>query len=267
MRLRFAAVLATALFLVTAAPGQDPEKRLACSDRAGRDERPRTCEMRENTIGTTGRLNVDAGPNGGVAIRSWSRAQVLVRAKVETWGSVKPAEVIVNATPGKVASEGPRSIFSRDSGWSVSYEIFLPERTDLELSTVNGGVSVAGVRGDIVAKTTNGGISLDAVGGRVQGRTTNGGITLKLAGNAWDGESCELSTTNGGISVDVPANYSARFSASTTNGGLKSELPNSKVERGRWTGGSLEAAAGSGGALIKATTTNGGVTIRQRGAA
>lgn len=265
MRLRVTAVLATALLIALPAPAQEPEKKLACSERPS-GGRPRACEMRETTVGVTGRLEVDAAPNGGISVKAWSRAEVLVRAKVEAWGDRSLSDVRVNASAGRVSAEGPKAMFG-ESGWSVSFEIFLPERTDLNLKTVNGGVAVAGVRGDIVARTTNGGISLDAVGGRVEGRTTNGGINLKLAGKAWDGDSCDLTTTNGGVSIDVPTNYSARFAANTTNGGLKSDIPNSKVERGRWAGGSVEATTGAGGALIKATTTNGGVTIRQRGVA
>jgi DUF4097 and DUF4098 domain-containing protein YvlB len=265
MRWSVAAVLGTALFIAGIAPAQEPDKRLACSD--NRDGRARQCEMREMTTGVTGRLDVDAAPNGGISVKPWNRAEVLVRAKVESWGDVGLADVKVRAASGRVSAEGPRTMLKRESGWSVSFEVFVPERTDLDLKTVNGGISVAGIRGDLQAKTTNGGISLASVAGKVVGRTTNGGIKLALDGRAWEGESCDLSTTNGGVTVEVPANYSARFVAKTTNGGLKADIPNAKVERGRWTGATMEAVTGAGGAEVKVTTTNGGVSIRERGTA
>lgn len=265
MRLSVAAVLGTALLLLPAGFAQEPAKKLACTE--SRDSRPRQCEMREMTIGTTGRLEVDAAPNGGISVAAWSRAEVLVRAKVETWGEAKLGDVRVNATPGRVIAEGPKSMGWRDSGWSVSYEIFLPERTDLDLRSVNGGISVDGVRGELKARTTNGGMTLAAVGGKVNAQTTNGGVNLRLAGRGWEGESCEVTTTNGGVNVEIPENYAARLVASTTNGGLKSEVPNAKVEKGRWTGGTMELSAGGAGPVIKVTTTNGGVTVRHKGTA
>jgi DUF4097 and DUF4098 domain-containing protein YvlB len=263
MRLSVTAVLGTALFLAGLAPAQEIEKKLECTERS--DGRPRLCEMREMTMGTTGRLEVDASPNGGVSVKPWSRAEVLVRAKVEAWGDVKLADVKVNAAGARVSAEGPRALVGRNMGWSVSFEVFVPERTDLALKTVNGGISVAGVRGDLRAKTTNGGLSLADVSGKVVGETTNGGIKLALAGRGWEGESCELSTTNGGVTVEAPANYAARFVAKTTNGGMKADIPNAKVEKGRWAGATLEAVSGGGGPEVRVTTTNGGVTIRERG--
>ena len=245
MRLSVTAVLGTALFLAGLAPAQEIEKKLECTER--RDGRPRLCEMREVTMGTTGRLEVDASPNGGVSVKPWSRAEVLVRAKVEAWGDVKLTDVKVNAASARVSAEGPRALMGRNMGWSVSFEVFVPERTDLTLRTVNGGISVAGVRGDLRAKTTN------------------GGINLALAGRGWDGESCELTTTNGGVTVEAPANYAARFVAKTTNGGMKADIPNARVEKGRWAGSTLEAVSGGGGPEVRVTTTNGGVTIRERG--
>lgn len=262
MRFSVTAALTAAFLFASLAPAQEPAKSLQCPP-AGK----RPCEMRESTVGTTGRLEVDAMPNGGIAVKPWNRAEVLVRAKVEAWGDVSLSGVRVNAGAGRVSAEGPKSISKRNAGWSVSYEVFVPERTDLNLKTVNGGISVTGVRGDLRATTTNGGISLAAVSGKVNGRTTNGGINLKLDGKGWDGESCELATTNGGVSVEVPPNYAARFVAQTTNGGLKAEIPNAKVERGRSTAATMEAESGGGGPVVKVTTTNGGVTFRERGAA
>jgi DUF4097 and DUF4098 domain-containing protein YvlB len=74
-----------------------------------------------------------------------------------------------------------------------------------------------------------------------------------------------LTTTNGGVTVEAPSNYAARFVAKTTNGGMKSDIPNAKVEKGRWAGTTLEAVSGGGGPEVRVTTTNGGVTIRERG--
>ena len=49
----------------------------------GRD-RASHCEIREYTLADTGRLNVDAGTNGGVRVTGADRSNVLVRARVQT---------------------------------------------------------------------------------------------------------------------------------------------------------------------------------------
>src|SRR5215211_2556837 len=52
-----------------------------CGD--GWNERRAThCEVREATLPGTNPLDVDAGANGGIRIRGWDRADVLVRTKI-----------------------------------------------------------------------------------------------------------------------------------------------------------------------------------------
>src|ERR1700746_3017221 len=59
------------------------EKSLSCDNRSFNQNKMVThCEMREQTLGFAGRLAVDPGMNGGVTVKGWDRADVLVRAKV-----------------------------------------------------------------------------------------------------------------------------------------------------------------------------------------
>ena len=62
------------------------EKQLTCAN-GGRDsDRARHCEIREQSLASIGRLNIDAGQNGGVSVKGWLRPDVLVRARVEASG-------------------------------------------------------------------------------------------------------------------------------------------------------------------------------------
>lgn len=233
----------------------------SCREDAGRRGH---CEVRESTLASTGRLSVDASPNGGIMVRGWDRNEVLVRARVRTEGGSQEearalaSEVSVIAEPGRVRSDGPRT--RGRLRWSVSYEVFVPRRSGLDLSSTNGGLRVAGVEGEIELSTTNGGISLEQVAGAVRGRTTNGGVDIRLAGDRWNGSGLDLATTNGGIVLTVPENYSARLEARTVNGGMDVEVP--VTVQGR-IGRRLETDLGSGGAPIRLQTTNGGVRIRR----
>mgnify|MGYP006145293895 FL=1 len=66
-------------------------------------------------------------------------------------------------------------------------------------------------------KTTNGGLHLSALAGEVHGRTTNGGLDIRLDGSEWSGKGLDAKSTNGGVRLGVPEDYSAELSLSTTN--------------------------------------------------
>ena len=108
----------------------------------------------------------------------------------------------------------------------------------------------------------NGGVSLRRVGGAVSGSTTNGGVHVELSGPSWEGEMLNVTTTNGGVNLVMPDNYSAHIETSTVNGNVNSEFPLNvpMTERGRLPK-QISVDLGSGGPTIRATTTNGGVHV------
>lgn len=225
------------------------------------------CEVREVLL-SGGRLGV-TGQNGGIRVRQWDRSDVLVRARVVGRArDVDDAGRLVSATRigvdgREVEAATPRT---RDGSVSVEYEVFAPRRTDLALRTQNGGVAVEGIEGRLEARTQNGGISLRDVAGDVVARTQNGGIQVGLGGSGWRGSGLDLETTNGGIQIAVPRDYSADLVASTRTGRISTpglDLRDADRERGRYVGDRVEGRIGSGGPRLSATTTNGGITIRR----
>lgn len=243
---------------------ENTQPTLNCQDNNHGNRLVRHCEMREQTIAYAGQLTVDGGQNGGVAVKGWNRADILVRSKVEA-SAISDSDarglagqVRITANAGRVASEGPE--MSRDQNWSVSYEVFAPHQANLQVTAHNGGIHISDVSGRVDFTTQNGGVHLARLGGHVQGKTTNGGLHIDLMGSRWDGEGMDVSTTNGGVHLGVPANYSARLEMSTVNGTLHSAVPlnvSGKISR------QLSANLGSGGATIRVVTTNGGVHIDQ----
>jgi DUF4097 and DUF4098 domain-containing protein YvlB len=229
-----------------------------------RNGRATVCEVRESTVAATGSFHVNARPNGGIRVQSWDRSEVLVRARLQAnAGSSQRAqeiasEVRVETRPGSASSSGPRTV--RNEGWSVSYEVFVPRRTDLRLESVNGGIRASDVNGEIHVSTTNGGIDLSGISGSVRGSSTNGGITVQLAGRSWNGEGLDLRTTNGGVRLTIPDGFAANLEASTVNGGVTSEIP--LTVQGR-IGRNVNAEINGGGPRIRLRTTNGGISIRR----
>src|SRR5205085_11031856 len=113
--------------------------------------------------------------------------------------------------------------------------------------THNGGISIAEVNGRIDFAATNGGVVLRKVGGTVRGSTTNGGLVVELSGDHWEGETLDVSTTNGGVIMSVPENYSAHLETGTLNGSINVDFP--VAVQGRITK-ELAVNLGSGGATV-----------------
>ena len=134
----------------------------------------------------------------------------------------------------------------------------MPRRSDLSLEAHNGGIAISDVNGKIEFSALNGGISLRRVGGNVHGSTTNGGLAVELSGDRWDGEELDVKTTNGGVSLSVPENYSAHLETGTVNGNVSVDFP--VTVQGRITK-ELSVNLGSGGATVRAMTTNGGIRL------
>lgn len=128
----------------------------------------------------------------------------------------------------------------------------------VEAYSTNGSVSITGGR-SALARTTNGSVNVDTRG-IADVRTTNGRITVKM--QALDGQTpLRFSTTNGPVSLALPAGLNATIDASTTNGSIETDFPVSvegRVGRNR-----LSGTIGSGGQPIEVRTTNGGIRLQR----
>ena len=269
------ALLAFAIagFAVGAVQAQKSTKgSMQCRDNNGDGRLAGHCEIKEQMLPASGAISVDGKTNGGISIKGWDRHEILVRAKIETRAPTQAEadqlaqQVRIETAALSIHAEGPES---RDNyQWYVSYEIFVPGRSDLSLTAHNGGISIMDVNGRIEFHTTNGGVSLSRVGGAVTGNTTNGGVHVELAGARWEGESLDVRTTNGGVNLVMPDNYSAHLETGTTNGNVKSDFPLNVplTERGRMPK-DISVDIGSGGPTIRAVTTNGGVHLSRTSSA
>jgi hypothetical protein len=259
------ALAAVGFLLCPASAGASPRDRADrwCDDDGDEDGRFRHCEVRESLLTPAGSIHVDARPNGGIRVGGASRQDVQVRAKVvavaesEAEAKSLAAKVVVR-TDGTVRVEGPPQ--SRGRHWWASFDLAVPARSDLDLNTMNGGITIEGVDGTIAFETMNGGISLEGVSGDVRGRTTNGGVSVRLTGRTWDGEGLDVSTTNGGVTLTIPEDFSARVETGTVNGQLRVDFPvtlQGRLER------RLALDLGGGGRLVRVMTTNGGVRLQR----
>ena len=91
---------------------------------------------------------------------------------------------------------------------------------------------------------------------------------VKLAGKTWSGSGLDVTTTNGGVNIIMPSDYSANVETGTVNGGYTSDIPALAIATEDVKGDyykprnkRIQTNINGGGAPIKVTTTNGGVRI------
>ena len=95
---------------------------------------------------------------------------------------------------------------------------------------------------------------------------SGGGCSGFQYGFTFDENQAEDDTAieKGGVTLLVPANYSARLETGTVNGGIDIDFP--VTVQGR-VGRRLSTTLGEGGPTVRAVTTNGGVRVRRSGSA
>ena len=230
------------------------------------------CEAREAVVKLDdGLLRLDGVKNGGISVWGDDRKDVLVQALVRVWNAddEEEAQEVVESIDlefdgRELRADGPRR--SGRMSWGVSYRVWVPQETDLDLEAHDGGIKIEGVRGEIDFQTYNGGVKLEDLAGEVVGETHNGGIAVELTGDTWDGEGLDVSTMNGGVELLIPESYSADLMTGTVNGRVKSDFPYEEERRGRGWGHrpkKVRLELGDGGPEIRVTTKNGGVRLRE----
>jgi DUF4097 and DUF4098 domain-containing protein YvlB len=210
--------------------------------------------------------------NGDVEVSTWDRDEIDIEAhkRVRSSNGDKARqafedlqiEIKESASGVTIDTLYPKS----PGGWfgnvnsQVSYTIRVPERSDLDIETVNGKVDIEGAEGKIELASTNGGIRVRDAGGSVSARTTNGGIDVEL-GSITEDEDMTLRTTNGGITLTLPTDIHANLSARTTNGSVNTDFP--VTVQGTFRRNRLEGELNGGGATLDLKTTNGSIRIRE----
>ena len=240
------------------------ECRSDSGDRRGRTEV--FCDVRTTGVRSpSSSIAIEGLRNGGVSVTGWTRDSMVVRTRIRVTATSQSrardiaSQVRTTIRGSDVIVDGPRN--DDDAQWNASIYATVPQKTNLRLETRNGPVNISDVKGDIDATTSNGPLSLSDLAGTVRARTTNGPLMISLTGSRWDGSGLEARTTNGPLTISVPDGYNAHLEAGTTNGPVSLGFPITVV--GRITR-DISTDLGSGGPTIRATTTNGPLSIRRK---
>jgi DUF4097 and DUF4098 domain-containing protein YvlB len=235
-----------------------------CEDKGKHWGDAHVCQMRRTTFALpNAHLNVNT-TNGGIDITGEDRSDVALEARVTAWAATESEandllnQVVIDTDHGNIRDQGPHQHFFNRTGYSIDYHLHVPRHLAADLHTMNGGIDLTRLDGDLHFQTTNGGVSLDRLSGEVRGATVNGGLDISLDGDRWQGEGLHAETTNGGVDLRVPENYSAHLETGTVNGGIEVNFPitiQGEIKN------RLNTDLGTGGPTIHAQTVNGGVTI------
>ncbi|HEX3533452.1 MAG TPA: hypothetical protein VHT23_04465, partial [Gemmatimonadaceae bacterium] len=129
------------------------------------NDRAQFCEVRNYSLRPQSKLSVDGRMNGGVAFHGWDRNEVKVVAMIQATANndnearALAKEITVATDGGQIHADGPST--RGRTGWSVSYDIYVPRHSNLQAITENGGVSAESIEGTLDFQATNGGIRVD----------------------------------------------------------------------------------------------------------
>jgi DUF4097 and DUF4098 domain-containing protein YvlB len=110
------------------------------------------------------------------------------------------------------------TVSSRGSSNSGNIEIQVPAKTNLRITTVNGGaVTVDDVEGEIEVNNTNGNIVLNNVAGSVIAHATNGRLVASLR-DMTANQPMSFITQNSNVDITLPPTAKANLKMRTDNG-------------------------------------------------
>lgn len=226
------------------------------------DEWTRSYEIeaggRLEIVNVNGRITAEAGDGPTTVIT----AERIVRAATDEGARDLLSKIDMreetSSSRVRVEVRAPRT--SGVGGHELRWTIRVPKGVNVDLRTVNGGVRLTGLNGEIRARATNGGVTgKSLMASSLDASVTNGGIDIELDSMPARG-AFDVKSVNGGINLTLPNDARADVTARCVNGGISVsglELELEGEQSRRRVAGKLNG----GGARVTVETTNGGVRI------
>ena len=261
---RVGAVVAAAVILSACDIAVNGENGFSLDMASGRaqDEWSRSYPLtpggRFELINVNGRITAEASEGTAIEVKAERTAKAgSDESARELLGKIEMREEVGE---GRVRVEVRAPRFSGMSGHDIKWTVKVPRGVAVDLRTVNGGVRMTGLEGDIRARSTNGGISaVGIVATSLDAAVTNGGVDIELA-RAVSSGTYDIEAVNGGVSLTLPGDSKADISGRCVNGGI-SVVDLNVVASGEQTRRRLEGQLNGGGARVTIETVNGGVKI------
>ncbi len=209
--------------------------------------------------------------NGSVVVETWDRNEIRIEGEkgAKTEEELKLIELTIELSESlaDIVVRLPKRSGAIFGGTSVrggvSFKLTIPATASLEkVKTVNGSVTVSGVRGTTHAGSVNGQVRAEDLQGDVYLETVNGQVDASFATVA-AGRDLTLKTVNGRIKITLPADAGMELRSSVVNGRVQSDFPVRGQDSTR-KGKRLSGTIGDGRATLNAKTVNGSIQIAKR---
>jgi hypothetical protein len=223
--------------------------------------------------------------HGSISVRGSNRKDVLVTARPEPdrprrrdAADAAGLRRIPQTSGLRISEESNRvRVSSANPNRAISFEIEAPSRTNLKLTTVNGGeVLVENIDGELHISNTNGGITLNRVAGSVMAGTTNGNVRATIARVTAERDMA-FTSFNGTVDVTLPPTTKANLRLRSDNGDVYSDfemqlvpsaplVQETRSSKGRYRisrNRSIVGAINGGGPVFELRTFNSNVYVRR----
>ncbi|MBN2356428.1 DUF4097 family beta strand repeat protein, partial [candidate division KSB1 bacterium] len=158
------------------------------------------------------------GVNGDITVASWSKAKVEINEELtlrvytrnEAEEVLKRIERAYSQQGNTISVEGESLDHTRERAFSI----FVPEKFNLDLSTVGGDLEIQDIQGNLEARTAGGDVALKNITGVTQIKTSGGDLDFShisgqlrahtSGGDVMLGEmlgECDIKTSGGDIEV------------------------------------------------------------------
>lgn len=182
------------------------------------------------------------------------------------WSSKTRIEVVVpkfaaveadSSGGGIEISDVDGAVRAESSGGSVSVMNLGGAAT---LSSSGGSISAESVAGDVDASSSGGGVKILEAGGVVVAESSGGSVSVGFG--AGNGRGGRLESSGGGVKARVDPTVGLEIDASSSGGSVDCDLP--VTVRGKVGRDNLHGKLNGGGALLKLSSSGGGVTLAER---
>jgi DUF4097 and DUF4098 domain-containing protein YvlB len=217
--------------------------------------------------------------NGSVEITGWEKDQVEINGAkyAPTQSLLAEMKVEIVASPDSVRVRVVKPD-NRRGNMGARMTIHVPRKVELDrIQSSNGSLKASYIEGPVRMRTSNGSIevrdlkgdgSLQTSNGRVTAERVRGGLDIATSNGSISAELLELRTSggmrfhssNGSITLRLPASVNARLSASTSNSSVSTDFDITR-NGGEVSKRRISGTLGSGGPSIDVSTSNGSIKI------
>ena len=216
-------------------------------------------KLKVNNI--NGYINVKKSDNDRIKIVAHKTAYVRKKDLDKPFDEI---EIDINESGDEISVEtiqegrdGPTFSFGISKKKEVNYDIYVPERFELQIENVSGKINISDIEGNIIVNNVNGDVTLINTPGKNYVELVNGSVRTDLPST----KGMNVQVINGKIFYNLGADVSAKINAEIVNGKIDTEdMPFSQTSKEKK---SFTGSLGDGEYVISAEVVNGKIVFER----